>query len=65
MNMFQKSWHETCAKVSNENVFETNMITIALDGNEDHLVIVGTELLEFRIKILESKPVSTLKELRF
>ena len=70
MNMFQKSWNETCAKVNNENVFETNMITIALDGSEDHLAskklmdLVGTEMLKFRKKLLESKPVSTLKELR-
>ena len=35
--MFQKSWNETCAKVNNENVSKTNMITIALDGSEDHL----------------------------
>ena len=24
MNMFQKYWNETCAKVNNENVFKTN-----------------------------------------
>ena len=54
-----------CAKVNNENVFKTNMITIALDSSEDHLVskklmdLVGTEMLEFRKKHLEKKPVST------
>ena len=70
LNMFQKSWNETCAKVSHENVFKTNMIAIALDGGEDHLAskkfidLVGTEMLEFRKKLLESKPVSTLKGLR-
>ena len=54
-----------CAKVNNENVFKTNMITIALDSSEDHLVskklmdLVGTEMLEFRKKLLEKKPVST------
>ena len=37
LSMFQKSWNETCAKVSNENVFKTSMIKIALDGSEDHL----------------------------
>ena len=53
MNMFQKSWNETCIKVNNQNVFMTNMITIALDGSEDHLPskklmdLVGTEMLEF------------------
>ena len=70
MNMFQKSWNETCVKMNNENVFKTNMITILLDGSEDHLASkklmepVGTEILEFRKKLLESKPVSTLKKLR-
>ena len=70
MNMFQKSWNETCAKVNNGNVFKTNMITIALDDSEDHLAskklmdLVETEMLEFRKKLLESKPVSTLNELR-
>ena len=35
MNMFQKSWNKTCAKVNNENVFKTNMIIIVLDGSEN------------------------------
>ena len=67
MNMFQKSWNETCAKVNNENVFKTNMIACS----EDHLArkklmdLVGTEILEFQKKLLESKPVSTFKQLRF
>ena len=70
MNMFQKSWNETCAKVNNENLFKTNMITIALDGSEDQLAsknlmdLVGTETLEFWKKLRGCKPVSTLKELR-
>ena len=68
--MFQKSWNEASAKVSNENVFRTNMVAIVFDGSEDHLAsktlmdLVGTEMLEFQKKLLESKPVSTLKELR-
>ena len=68
--MFQESWHEICAKVNNENVCQANIITIALDGSEDHLAskklmdLVGTEMLEFRKRLLKSKPVSTLKELR-
>ena len=37
MQMFQESWKETCANVSNTLVFKTNMITLALDGSEDHL----------------------------
>ena len=70
ISMFQKSWNKTCAKVTNENVFKINMVTIALDSNEDHLAskklmdLVGAEMLEFRKELLESKPVSTLKELR-
>ena len=56
MNMFQKSWNEACAKVINEDVFNTSMITITLDGSEDHLPskklmdLVGIEMLEFRKK---------------
>ena len=69
-SMFQKSWNDTCAKVTNENIFKTNMITIAFDGSRDHLAsiklmdLVGTEMLKFRKKLLESKPTTTLKELR-
>ena len=53
INIIQKSWNETCAKVNNKNVFKINMITVALDGSEDPLVskkfmdLVGTEMLEF------------------
>ena len=70
MNMFQKSWNEICAKVNNENVFKTNRVKIALDNSEDHLAsknlmdLVGTQMLEFRKKLLESKPVSILRELQ-
>ena len=70
MNMFQKSWNEICAKVNNENVFKTNRVKIALDSSEDHLAsknlmdLVGTQMLEFRKKLLESKPVSILRELQ-
>ena len=70
MNIFKKSWNETCAKLNNQNVFKANMITIALDDSEDRLArkklmdLVGTAQLEFRKDLLESKPVSTLKELR-
>ena len=68
-SMFQKSWNDTCAKVTNENIFKTNMITIAF-GSRDHLAsiklmdLAGTEMLKFRKKLLESKPTTTLKELR-
>ena len=55
--MFQKSRNETCAKVNNENVFKTNLITTTLDGSEDQLAskmlmdLVGTEMLEFQKKL--------------
>ena len=57
--MFQKSRNETCAKVNNENVFKTNLITTTLDGSEDQLAskmlmdLVGTEMLEFQKKLSE------------
>ena len=68
--MFQKSWNETCAKVNNENIFKANMIITVLNGSEGHVAskklmdLVGTEMLEFRKKLLESKLVYTLKKLR-
>ena len=70
MQMFQESWNKTCANVINEYVFKTNMITLALDSSKDHLAsrklmdLTGKETLEFREKLLSSKPVATLKELR-
>ena len=70
MNMFQKSWNKICAKVNNENFFKTNRVKIVLDSSEDHLAsknhmdLVGTEMLEFRKKLLESEPVSILRELQ-
>ena len=71
MNMMNmKSWNEWTVKVNNENASKINIITIVLNGNEDHLAgkklmdLVGTEMLELQEKLLESKPVSTLKKLR-
>ena len=46
------------------------MITLALDGSEDHLAskklmdLIGKEMLEFREQTLSCKPAATLKELR-
>ena len=57
-------------KVNNENASKINIITIVLNGSEDHLAgkklmdLVGTEMLELQEKLLESKPVSTLKKFR-
>ena len=36
-NMFHKAWEKTCADVDNEPTFKSNMMTLALDGSEDHL----------------------------
>ena len=35
--IFQESWKATSANVNNRLVFKTNIITLALDGSEDHL----------------------------
>ena len=66
MNMMNmKSWNEWTVKVNNENASKINIITIVLNGSEDHLAgkklmdLVGTEMLELQEKLLESKPVST------
>ena len=70
MNMFQKSWDKVYLEIDNEQAFKTNMITIALDGSEDHLAskklmdLVGTEMKEFREKLLKTKPAESLKALR-
>ena len=67
MQMFQESWNETCTNVNNKFVFKTNMITLALDGSEDHLAsrklmdLIGKEMLEFRENLLSSKPAPSYK----
>ena len=46
------------------------MITLALDGSEDHLAstkfmdLIGKEILEFREQLQSSKPAATLNKLR-
>ena len=37
MQIFQESWKATSANVNNRLVFKTNIITLTLDGSEDHL----------------------------
>ena len=70
MSLFQESWKETLRQVDNEHVFRTNMITLALDGSEDHLAsqklmdLVGPEMLQFREELVTSEAVASLKELR-
>ena len=70
MSLFQESWKETLGQVDNEHVFRTNMITLALDGSEDHLAsqklidLVGPEMLQFREELVKSEAVVSLNELR-
>ena len=53
MQLFYESWNSVHERVDNVNVFKQNMITLALDGSEDHLAsrklmdLVGTEMIEF------------------
>ena len=67
--MLQESRKETSANVNHKPVFKTNMITLALNGSEDHLAskklmnLIGKEILEFREQLLSSKSAATLKEL--
>ena len=37
MQIFQESWKATSTNVNNRLVFKTNIITLTLDGSEDHL----------------------------
>ena len=72
MNIFQKSWDKVYSEIDNKQAFKTIMTSIALDttGSEDHLAskklidLVGTEMKEFREKLLKTKPAESLKTLR-
>ena len=70
MSLFQESWKETLRQVDNEHVFRTNMITLVLDGSEDHLAsqklmhFVGPEMLQFREELVTFEAIASLKELR-
>lgn len=65
MQMFQELWKEACANINNKLGFKTNMITLALDGTEDHLTstkfmdVIVKEIPEFRKQFLSSKPAAT------
>ena len=37
MEMFHNAWDKTCSDVDNEQTFKLNTMTLAVDGNEDHL----------------------------
>ena len=67
MDMFNNTWQEEYDRIDNVDTYKKNMITVALDGSEDHLAgkklmdLVGEELLAFREELLKSEPVSSLK----
>ena len=70
MQIIQESCKQICANVHKELFSKTNMITLALDGSEDHLVsekfmdLIRKEMLGFREQLLTSKPAVTLSLLR-
>ena len=70
MDMFSNAWQEEYDRIDNVDVYKKNMISIALDGSEDHLASkkimdpVGEEMLAFREELLKSEPVSSLKDLK-
>ena len=69
MEMFSHAWKETCQDVDGELAFKQNMVTIAFDGSEDHLVsaklmdLVGEDMKAFRAELLKSKVPHTFREL--
>ena len=69
MDIFNNAWQEEYNRIDNVDAYKKNMISIALDGSEDHLAskklmdLVGEEMLAFREELLKSEPVSSLKDL--
>lgn len=65
MQMFQELSKETCANINNKLGFKKNIITLALDGTEDHFAstkfmdVIVKEIPEFRKQFLSSKPAAT------
>ena len=70
MEMFYDAWEKTSSDVDNEQIFKSNMMTLAFDGSEDHLAskkltdLVGEEMLIFRKHLLKSTTTALFKELR-
>ena len=54
MELFHNAWEKICSDVDNGQTFKSNMMTLALDGSEDHFAskrvmdLVGKEMLVFR-----------------
>ena len=69
MELFDNSWKTVYDRIDNVLVFKRNMITLKLDGSEDHLAsrklmdLVGKEMVQFREHLLKSKSCTTLKQL--
>ena len=70
MDMFNNAWQEEYDHIDNVDAYKKNMISIALDGSQDHLAskklmdLVGKEMLAFREEWLKSEPVSSSKNLQ-
>ena len=70
MDMFNNALQEEYDRIDNVDAYKKYMITIALDGSEDHLAskktvdVVDEEMLAFREELLKSEPVSSLKDLK-
>ena len=70
MDMFNNAWQEEYDRIDNVDAYKKNMISIALDGSQDHLAskklmdLVGKEMLAFREEWLKSEPVSSSKNLQ-
>ena len=69
MELFHNAWEKICSDVDNGQTFKSNMMTLALDGSEDHFAskrvmdLVGKEMLVFREQLLKSTAPATVKEL--
>ena len=69
MELFHNAWEKICSDVDNGQTFKSNMMTLALDGSEDHFAskrvmdLVGKEMLVFREQLLKSTAPATIKEL--
>ena len=70
MSLFNSAWTTVYDHLDNVLIYKRNMITLALDGSEDHLAnrklfdLVGKEMLAYREELMKESPPATLKELR-
>ena len=60
MKMFDVLWTKVCAEIDTASVFKKNVITLNLDGSENHLAsqkllsLVGVEMFRFKKELLIS-----------